>query len=81
MSAGIGVDFTAAGIEILREFKLGILRIGEFLIGIHFLHVETIDGEGGTRTLAESHSVEVDVSLLATYPNTGDKIRGESHEP
>jgi len=73
--------FSGTRIEICRELKFCVLRVRKFFIGIHFLHIEAIDRQGGSCALAESHGVEMDVVFFASYQHAGDKIQSEAHKP
>ena len=57
------------------------MRIGQRGILIDLLHIQCQNGQGRLGALSHGGAHEVDVTLLAAHPHTGDQLGREPHEP
>ena len=70
-----------ARIEALGNSKCRRGFIRQRSIAIDLLHEISPNRQSHRGTLTHAHGVEMDVAILAAYPNTTDKLRREAHEP
>src|SRR5690606_38664120 len=68
-------------VESCRYFKLPVIVVVQFLVGINLLVEDPVYGECHAGTLAICHTVKMDGPLFTAHPTSCHQVGSERHEP